>query len=208
MSIQWTRHVCRKSTVPSCLILALIASALLPSVGLGQGAPDWRRIGSFAINHAPDGSLAGSVSGSVDRVWYSADGSTLFTRTSSGRTYQTSDLETWQASDNTPISSVGTQVLGLASGSADVPGAIRELTASPTNPDELTAATDLGVFRSVDAGKSWTSLNDGLPNLPVIRLLDLPSGAQGIRVQLSENRAAEWPPVKSRPGFRPITSTS
>ena len=54
--------------------------------------------------------------------------------------------------------------------------------------------TDLGVFRSADSGKSWTSLNDGLPNLPVKRLLNLPEGDEGVRIELVGNLAAEWPP--------------
>jgi uncharacterized protein (TIGR03437 family) len=62
------------------------------------------------------------------------------------------------------------------------------------NPEEIAVATDQGVFRSADAGKSWTSLNDGLPNLPVARLLNLPEGDQGVRIELTGNLAAEWPP--------------
>ncbi len=198
ISIQWTRCVCRKSTVLSLANLALLASALWPAVSRGQSVPDWRRIGSYslspAVSYATDGSLAGSVSGPVDRVWYSADGSTLFARTSSGKTYQTSDLETWQSSANIPPALPATRVLGLAPGSAEVPGALRDLATSPANPDELTVATGQGVFRSADAGRSWTSLNDGLPNLPVVRLLNLPAGDQGVRIELAGNLAAEWPP--------------
>ena len=86
------------------------------------------------------------------------------------------------------------RVLGLPLGSANVPGALRDLAASPANPDEISVATDQGIFRSADAGKSWTSLNDGLPNLPVVRLLNLPEGDQGVRIELKGNLAAEWPP--------------
>jgi len=83
---------------------------------------------------------------------------------------------------------------GVGAGSANVPGALRDIATSPVNPDEIAVATEQGVFRSADAGKSWTSLNDGLPNLPVARLLDLPEAGQGVRVELVGNRAAEWPP--------------
>ncbi len=184
--------------MPHRAVWALLALAVIPAVGRGQSVPDWRRIGTYAMSHAvtyaTDGSLAGSISGAVDRVWYSGDGAILFARTSSGRTYQTSDLETWQNSENTAPALPTNRILGLARGSADVPGAMRDLAASPVNPDELTVATDLGVFRSADAGKSWSSLNDGLPNLPVTRLLDLPAGDQGVRIELAGNLAAEWPP--------------
>ena len=146
------------------------------------------------MSYAMDGTLAGSVSGPVDRVWYSGDGAILFARTSSGRTYQTSDLENWQSSQATPPAAATPRVLGLSPGSVEVPGAMRDLAASPTNPDEISVATDQGVFRSADGGKSWTSLNDGLPNLPVTRLLNLPAGDQGVRIELAGDLAAEWPP--------------
>lgn len=171
----------------------MLAAAFLPA-GFGQSVPDWRRIGSYSLNPAGEGALAGSVAGPVDRVWYSGDGSTLYARTSSGRTYQTSDLENWRSSEVGPPSVSANRALGLAQGSADVPGAMRDLAASPANPDELTVATDQGVFRSVDGAKSWSSLNDGLPNLPVTRLLDLPAGDHGVRIQIGGDRAAEWPP--------------
>ena len=204
--------MCRKSTVPHRAVWALLALAVIPAVGRGQSVPDWRRIGTYAMSHAvayaTDGSLAGSISGAVDRVWYSGDGAILFARTSSGRTYQTSDLETWQNSENTAPALPTNRILGLARGSADVPGAMRDLAASPVNPDELTVATDLGVFRSADAGKSWSSLNDGLPNLPVTRLLDLPAGDQA---SASSSRGI-WPPnglrAKSSCGFRRTIATS
>jgi uncharacterized protein (TIGR03437 family) len=42
----------------------------------------------------------------------------------------------------------------------------------PGNPSELSVANRFGVWRSLDGGLSWTSLNDDLPNLPVRKLLD------------------------------------
>ena len=51
-----------------------------------------------------------------------------------------------------------------------------------------------GVFRSVDGGLSWSGLNQGLPNLPATRLLDLPTGDQGARIALLNDVAADWPP--------------
>ena len=176
--------MCRKSTVLWLLALA---------IGRGQSVPDWRHIGTYAIGDVPDAWLAGSISGPVDRVWYSSDGATLLVRTSSGRVYQTSDLENWQAS-LVPPPPVPSQVLGLQPGAASPPGALRDLAASPANPDEISVATDRGVFRSSDGGRSWTSLNDALPNLPVRRLLAIPAGGQGVRIEIAGNLAAEWPP--------------
>jgi uncharacterized protein (TIGR03437 family) len=39
-----------------------------------------------------------------------------------------------------------------------------------SNPREIAAANSTGVWRSLDGGLSWSSLNDDLPNLPVRRL--------------------------------------
>ena len=115
-------------------------------------------------------------------------------RTASGRTFtQTTDLEIWTPTNVVPpVAQTG--ILALPVGSPSVPGTIRDLAASPVNPEEITVATDLGVFRSADSGKSWMSLNDGLPNLPVKRLLNLPEGGEAVRIELAGNLAAEWPP--------------
>ena len=71
---------------------------------------------------------------------------------------------------------------------------VNDLGIAPNNSDEIVVATDAGVFRSADGGASWTSLNDGLPNLPATRLLSLPAGQQGVRVALPNDQAAEWAP--------------
>lgn len=73
---------------------------------------------------------------------------------------------------------------------------LSDFAASPTNPDEITASNAAGVWRSVDAGLSWTGLNSGLPNLPVRRLFQLPTGLTGVEIGLSLNGAPEleWAP--------------
>ncbi len=73
-------------------------------------------------------------------------------------------------------------------------GGLADLVISPGNVDDLVVAGEAGVFRSVDGGKSWCGLNDGLPNLPVRRLLDLPVGYQGVRLGLRNDAAVAWPP--------------
>lgn len=71
---------------------------------------------------------------------------------------------------------------------------LRDLAVSPSNEDEIAAAGDDGVFRSMDGGKSWGSLNQSLPNLPVSRLLSVPSGEQGTRAVLNDGTVVEWQP--------------
>jgi len=46
------------------------------------------------------------------------------------------------------------------------------LAVAPGNPLDIAAANRFGVWRSLDGGLSWTSLNDDLPNLSVRRLID------------------------------------
>lgn len=69
-----------------------------------------------------------------------------------------------------------------------------DLAVSPVNEDEAAVATASGVFRTVDGGKSWSGLNQGLPNLPSARLLSLPEGDQGARVGLLDSSVIEWQP--------------
>jgi len=78
---------------------------------------------------------------------------------------------------------------------------VRDLAVSPSNPDEIVVTGGSGVFRSLDGGKTWSGLNQSLPNLPAMRLLTLPEGDRGVRLalaQLSDGRpvwnAVEWEP--------------
>jgi uncharacterized protein (TIGR03437 family) len=71
---------------------------------------------------------------------------------------------------------------------------LRDLAVSPRNEDELVVAGASGVFRSLDGGKSWSGLNQGLPNLPAMRLLRLPSGDQGAQLALQDGSVIEWDP--------------
>ena len=69
-----------------------------------------------------------------------------------------------------------------------------DLAVSPSNDDEVTAVGANGVFRSMDGGKTWSGLNQALPNLPAARLLRLPSGERGTSLELSDGDAVEWAP--------------
>ena len=73
-------------------------------------------------------------------------------------------------------------------------GAVSDLAIAPGNSDEIVTAGAAGIFRSVDGGRSWSGLNEDLPNLPATRLLDLPVGDQGARIGLNNDTAAAWPP--------------
>ena len=52
-----------------------------------------------------------------------------------------------------------------------VGGGFTSVAVSPANAQEITAANQFGVWRSMDAGLSWRGLNDELPNLTARRLL-------------------------------------
>jgi len=71
------------------LLAAGLTSAQTPAL-------DWRHVGNSAI----DLGLPAVATGPVARVWYSSDGSQLFASTASGRTFATSDLERWNASQD------------------------------------------------------------------------------------------------------------
>jgi uncharacterized protein (TIGR03437 family) len=71
---------------------------------------------------------------------------------------------------------------------------VRDLAVSSRDPNDVTAATAAGVFRSLDGGKTWSGLNEGLPNLPAERLWALPSGDRGAEVEIPGNLALEWQP--------------
>ncbi len=86
--------------------------------------------------------------------------------------------------------------------------ALTDLAVSPLNPDEVTVSNDAGVWRSVDAGLTWTGLNTALPNLPARRIFTVPSGAVGLRLGLSIENAPEleWAPGE-RTAWRVVEGT-
>src|SRR6185369_15483487 len=79
-------------------------------------------------------------------------------------------------------------------GASIVGGGLVDLAIAQGNSDEIVTAGAAGVFRSVDGGRSWSGLNQGLPNLRATRLLNLPAGDQGVRIALLNDAAADWPP--------------
>jgi len=82
---------------------------------------------------------------------------------------------------------------------------LRDLAVSPTNEDEIVVAGSAGVFRSADGGRSWSSLNETLPNLPSARIRSLPDGPQGSQIELPGAMVVEWQPGE-RQAWRPTYS--
>jgi len=76
-------------------------------------------------------------------------------------------------------------------------GAVRDVAVDPGNPERIAAATDSGVWLSQDGGRSWAGLNEGLPSLPVRRILAAPSGSRGVRIAVERGgrlEEFEWYP--------------
>ena len=76
---------------------------------------------------------------------------------------------------------------------------VRDLAADPANPDRLAVAADSGVWISADGGRSWSGLNEGLPALPVRRILAAPSGSRGVRIAAERGgrlEEFEWYPAQ------------
>ncbi|HEY1242836.1 MAG TPA: hypothetical protein VGF16_19880 [Bryobacteraceae bacterium] len=113
-----------------------------------QTRPDWRKIGTSAVELM----LASPATGSVDRVWFSADGSQLFARTSSGKTFVSVDFETWvpaaAAAPAAPLNEIT---------AARLPDSTARIVTSAADPLRL-YALGRNLSRSEDGGRSWTSL--------------------------------------------------
>ena len=74
---------------------------------------------------------------------------------------------------------------------------VTSVAVSPLDADQLVAANDFGVWRSLDGGLSWTALNQDLPNLPVRRILSTVTGTTGTIVEAENLGALELPPSGS-----------
>jgi len=86
-------------------------------------------------------------------------------------------------------------------------GGFTDLAVSPENENEVVVAGRYGVWRSLDGGLSWSGLNHSLPNLPVRRILRLPSQTAGMRILLENVGVVEWAPGE-RTGWRPVEERS
>jgi len=73
---------------------------------------------------------------------------------------------------------------------------LADFAVSPGNPEDITVSNAAGVWHSADAGLSWIGLNATLPNLPIRRILSLPSGLTGVKIGMGIPGAPEleWAP--------------
>src|SRR5260370_1369008 len=158
--------MCRRATVRLVKAAALLVVAAFGA----QSQPvslDWRHIGNSAI----DQSMPSVTTGPVDRVWYSQDGATLYTRTASGRTFETTDFEQWkriQDQSITPPAVANPEAVTLPESGLKVRN-------QPVEPSRFYGVGH-NAYRSDDGGVNWTNLTaykgasilgDGLADLAV-----------------------------------------
>src|SRR5258707_4394133 len=138
-----TRERFGDSLLGLLLLTALTAAAQTPS---GPARPNWRRIGSAAVDLA----LASPATGPVSRVWFSPEGARLYALTASGRFFESADLETWSVAVNP---SQPPNVAGAAAVRLPATGA----RLYPQNSGRV-FALGAHLYRSDDSGASWTNL--------------------------------------------------
>ena len=128
--------------------VVLLTAALAPFAGWAQSAPDWRKVGSSAVELT----LASPAGGPVDRVWFSENGATLFARMPDGRVFQSSDFETWSAAADSPKPP---QDLAASASRLPEPGS---RVVSDAIASSRIYALGRQLFRSEDGGESWMNL--------------------------------------------------
>ncbi|MCC7499698.1 MAG: hypothetical protein IT160_19105 [Bryobacterales bacterium] len=155
--------MCPKATNLPVVLLA-VNLLLVPAAAQTAGVrPDWRHIGNSAVEMQ----LAGLVTGPAERIWFSADGSSLSVLCRNQSEFSTADLEKWEVSrlPAPPAWPVP------AADSLPEPGAIVRAASTA----RLYAAGK-SVWRSEDGGKNWRNLTayhgrslvgDGLRDLAV-----------------------------------------
>lgn len=74
-----------------------------------------------------------------------------------------------------------------------------DVAVDPSDEQRLAVAAATGVWFSSDGGASWQGLNEGLPSLPVRRILAAPFGVRGVRVAVAQPAGLaefEWAPAQ------------
>ena len=125
------------------LLVWPMASFLSPA----QNFVEWRHIGNAAVEMA----LPSLATGPVDRVWFSADGTALYARSSSGRVYQTGDFEQWRLATAAPPRQLNGDVAAAPEANLK-----RILAASGGRAYAIGASA----YRSDDGGVNWANLTD------------------------------------------------
>lgn len=253
--VEWTQAVSQTTTTGNRqlrlslgIAAALILGAFAPEA-VAQAVPgvrpEWRRAGNTTVMLG----LPSPAGGAVERVWFDPEGGRLSARTGSGRTYATSDFESWQAvsaalevAENQSVligvrppeggaalfaaAAVRNRVYAAGAdvwrsddggvtwtnltrwrGASLLGARARDLAIDPNDPDRIAVASATGVWMSVDGGLTWRGLNDGLPNLPVERILAPPQGSRGLRIAYAspgnESGELEWAPGQ-KSGWTPV----
>ncbi|MBX9600120.1 MAG: hypothetical protein K2X35_03910 [Bryobacteraceae bacterium] len=151
----------QRGAAPIALVFFNLAFApvLLPQT-------EWRRVGNTGI----DLGLASVAGGPVARVWFSPDGNSVYARTPAGKIFVTNDFEQWRpsAESEPPPRGANIRVARLPE------PAIATRARSPR--ETRVYAFGRFVYRSEDAGSSWTNvtahrnqslIGDGLADLAV-----------------------------------------
>ena len=86
-------------------------------------------------------------------------------------------------------------------------GGLQSLAVSPNDASQLVVANQDGVWRSMDGGLTWASLNLHLPNLPVERIIATPSGGHSAQILIENHSVLELVPGstlwRARPSILP-----
>lgn len=142
--------MCRRTTVQVVLAAGLLAlpwHAWTQSAGAQTGV-GWRHVGNSAMDLA----LPSLATGAVDRVWYSADGSSLYARTVSARIFETRDFEQWRLVTDPKISPPAQPEPSAPT----VPEVNFKLASGGTGGRLY--GVGLNAYRSDDGGASWVNL--------------------------------------------------
>lgn len=174
--------MCPKATARFAAGLVLLCTAAVSAqVRGGQTRLDWRHIGNSAIELG----LPSVATGPVDRVWYSEDGSALYARTRSGRTFVSNDLEQWRP---------------VADSAMSTPSDATAISSSPPEPGARARSQGARVygfgrnaFRSDDGGVTWTNITaykgNSILGAPISDVAISPRDADDI---VASNAAGLW----------------
>ena len=182
--------MCRRYTTWALAAIAAAGAWLTPASA--QTAPNWKHVGGTRVNRG----FGGPAAGPVESVWYGPGSASLLAQTASGRVFETSDFEHWKLSssgaaparttasgarsyrvspDNIFASDdAGRTWINLTgfNNRSVIGDGFTSVAVSPGNQQEISASNRYGVWRSLDGGMTWQSLNEDLPALAVRRLAD------------------------------------
>lgn len=118
--------------------------------------------------------------------------------TSGGRRYSLTQENVYRSDDGR----IWVNLTGF-NGRSIIGDGFSALAVSPANPLDIAAANGYGVWRSLDGGLSWQSLNENLPNLTARRLAGqrtiVLAGASAGEDRLASVTAGKWTPVGGVP---------